>query len=134
MLCGQYVTASVADWFERAALGASILCLVHCVGLPLLLVALPVLSRLVALPESFHIWVLVFAVPTSGVALFLGLKRHHVWLPLATGVLGILLLFAGVLVFPGGPLETRTTVAGSVFLAMAHVMNWRLRHQFHRHG
>ncbi|WP_163831461.1 MerC family mercury resistance protein, partial [Proteus mirabilis] len=48
------------DLVERAAVGASLLCLVHCAGLPLLLAALPALSRMVAIPEALHLWLLAF--------------------------------------------------------------------------
>lgn len=125
--------APAADWFERAAVGASALCLIHCAGLPLLLAALPALSKLIALPESFHIWVLGFAVPTSGIALLLGHKGHRARLPLAAGAIGLALLALGALVLLGGPYETPVTIAGSLCLVVAHVSNWRLRHHRHTH-
>ncbi|MEI9851199.1 MAG: MerC domain-containing protein [Sphingomonas sp.] len=135
MPCGrQAAGAPVTDWFERAAVGASLLCLVHCAGLPLLLAALPALSSLIALPEDFHIWILGFAAPASGAALLLGVRRHRAWLPLAAGSLGLALLSAGALLLVGGPYETPVTLAGSLFLVFAHVVNWRLRHRRHRHG
>ena len=106
MSCGQQAAGAPAiDWVERAALGASFLCLIHCAGLPLLLAALPALSRLIAIPEDFHAW-----------------------------ILGLALLSAGALLLLGGPYETPVTTAGSVLLVLAHVANWRLRHRRHRHG
>ncbi|MEI9926844.1 MAG: MerC domain-containing protein [Sphingomonas sp.] len=126
--------AGATDWLERAALGASAVCLVHCAGLPLLLAALPALSKLIALPESFHVWVLGFAVPISGATLLAGLRRHRTRRPLVAGGVGLALLSAGALVLLGGPYETPVTIAGSLCLAFAHVSNWRLRHRGHRHG
>ena len=41
------------DWFERAAMGASMLCLVHCLALPLIIAALPALSQILAIPRAF---------------------------------------------------------------------------------
>lgn len=135
MSCGQQATGAPAtDWFERAAVGASALCLIHCAGLPLLLAALPALSKLIALPDSFHVWVLGFAVPTSGAALFLGYRGHRAWSPLFAGGIGLASLSAGALVLLGGPFETPVTIAGSLCLVSAHVANWRLRHHRHRHG
>lgn len=121
------------DWFERAAIGASALCLIHCTGLPLLLAALPALSKLIALPENLHVWLLVFAAPTSGAALFLGHRGHRAWLPLIAGGIGLALLAAGALVLLGGPFETPVTVAGSLLLVSGHVANWRLRHRGRTH-
>ncbi|WP_180146764.1 MerC domain-containing protein [Sphingomonas sp. R-74633] len=122
------------DWFERAAAGASLLCLIHCAGLPLLLAALPALSRAFALPESLHLWLLGFAIPASGSALLFGFRQHRAWPPLAAGAIGLALLSAGVLRFGGGRLETAVTMAGSLCLIAAHVGNWRRRHGRHRHG
>lgn len=124
----------VADWCERAALGASFLCLVHCAGLPLLLAALPVLSRLIALPHASHLWALCLAVPTSGTALLVGRRRHGAWLPLAAGGIGLALLAAGALLLHDSPYEVPVTIAGTILLVAAHLANWRLRHRQCRHG
>ena len=125
---------SALSCLERVAVGASILCLIHCAGLPLLLAALPALSRLIALPEAFHAWILILAVPSSGVALLLGTWRHRAWMPLAAGSFGLALLATGAFLLAEGALETPITIAGSLCLAGAHVGNWRLRHRHHRHG
>ena len=124
--------ARATDWLERVAVGASAACLVHCIGLPLLLAALPALATIVAVPESFHVWVLAFAVPASGIALLLGYRSHRARLPLLVGCAGLALLALGALVLLGGTFETPVTVGGSLTLAMSHVMNWRRRHD--RHG
>lgn len=128
------VGASPTDWFERAAVGASALCLIHCAGLPLLLAALPALSKVLALPENVHVWVLGFAIPTSGLALLLGYKQHASWSPLLLGSFGLLALSVGALVVLGTQFETPITVAGSLCLVSAHVLNWRLRHYGHHHS
>jgi len=119
---------SLLDWFERAAASASILCLIHCAGLPLLLAALPALSRVLALPESLHLWLLAFAVPASGAALFFGFRQHRTGWPLLAGAIGLALLAAGALLLEGGRYETLSTMAGSLCLVAAHVGNWRRRH------
>lgn len=130
----QRAGAPATDWFERAAVGASALCLIHCAGLPLLLAALPALSRLMALPESLHVWLLGFAVPMSGAALLLGHRRHQARSPLIAGSIGLALLALGALPLLGGPFETPVTMAGSLCLISAHLANWRLRHRRHDHG
>jgi CHASE2 domain-containing sensor protein len=121
------------DWLERAAVGASAVCLIHCIGLPLLLAALPALSSLISIPESFHVWILAFAVPTSALALFTGRHRHRRAYPLMIGTAGLVLLATGALLLLGGRWETPVTILGSLCLASAHIANWRLRHSSHRH-
>jgi hypothetical protein len=121
------------DWIERAAVGASALCLIHCAGLPLLLAALPALSSLIPIPESFHVWVLAFAVPTSALALVTGWRHHSQVYPLLMGATGLALLATGALLLLGGRWETPVTILGSLCLASAHIGNWRLRHIGHHH-
>lgn len=119
------------DWLERLGMGASLLCLIHCLALPLVFAALPALSSLLAIPETFHLWVLAAAIPSSGLALLSGRSQHGAGYPLGTGVLGLALLATAVLAFGSSGLEMPITVAGSLSLAFAHVSNWRLRHRAH---
>ncbi|MGY2734631.1 MerC domain-containing protein [Sphingomonas sp. UYP23] len=125
-------SASV-DWVERAAVGASFVCLIHCLALPFLLAALPTLASAFPVPETFHIWVIAFAVPTSMIALWSGRSRHGSTSPLVAGILGLILIAFGALVWGGTAWETPITVLGSLALAGAHLGNWRLRHA-HAHA
>lgn len=121
------------DWIERAAVGASILCLIHCLALPILLAALPALSTILSVPESIHVWILAFAIPAAGAALVTGYRRHMARYPMVMGVIGLAFMAIGAFVFARQWLETPTTVFGSITLASAHVINWRLRHRGHAH-
>lgn len=120
-------TIEPGDWLDRAALGASALCLVHCLALPLIIAALPALSHLLSVPESIHVWILLFAVPTAGLAFVTGRARHGASYPLMIGAVGLIALAIGV-AFDSTRLETPVTVTGSLLLAAAHIANWRLRH------
>jgi MerC mercury resistance protein len=120
-------TVEPGDWLDHAALGASALCLVHCLALPLIIAALPALSHLLSIPESIHVWILLFALPTAGLAFVTGRARHGASYPLVIGVLGLMALATGV-AFGNTPIETPVTVTGSLLLAAAHIANWRLRH------
>ena len=121
------------DWIERAAVGASILCLIHCLTLPILLAALPALSTILSVPESIHVWILAFAIPAAGAALVTGYRRHMARYPMVMGVIGLTFMAIGAFVFAQQWLETPITVFGSITLASAHVINWRLRHRGHAH-
>ncbi|NIJ66654.1 hypothetical protein FHR20_003630 [Sphingomonas leidyi] len=122
------------DLIEHAAVGASLLCLVHCAGLPLLLAALPALSQVLAIPEQLHAWLLAFAIPSSALALTAGYRRHDQPEMLALGGAGLALMAAAVFAFAESAAEAPVTIAGSLCLAAAHIGNWRLRHRGHRHG
>lgn len=121
------------DWLEKVAIGASFLCLIHCLALPLIIAAIPLLSRLLAIPESFHLMMLTIAVPSSSIALIMGRTRHGRFWPMIVGMVGLLFLTIAALCFELTTLELPVTVAGSLGLAAAHVANWRLRHGSHKH-
>ena len=119
------------DWIERGAVGASFVCLLHCLALPFLLAPLPPLASMFPISETFHIWIIGFAVPTSAIALFGGRARHGTLMPLIAGAVGLALLAIGALVLGETAWETPVTVCGSFTLAFAHLRNWRLRHVGH---
>ncbi|QHL91982.1 MerC family mercury resistance protein [Sphingomonas changnyeongensis] len=116
-----------ARLLDGAAIAASALCLVHCLALPLVALMLPMLAAWVAWPEAFHLWAFAFAVPTSLVALALGVRGHRRAAPLLAGGAGLALLAAGVAADVPEPAETLLTVAGALALARAHLVNWRSR-------
>lgn len=111
--------------FDGMAIGASTLCLVHCLAIPVLLILVPALSGFFAFPEEFHLWVLVVAIVTSGMAVYLGYQRHHHVLPGVMAVLGLVTLAAAE-AYHGTPVETWLAVTGSLVLAVAHLVNLRL--------
>jgi hypothetical protein len=112
------------QWLDGAAMGASLLCLVHCLVLPVLIVAVPMLAAFLTLPESFHAIAFAVAVPTSAVALGLGFRRHRHPLPIAIAGIGLPLLGAGAFL-PAGPwLEVGLSVTGALLLALGHGWNW----------
>ncbi|MFZ3485392.1 MerC domain-containing protein [Sphingomonas sp. 3-13AW] len=112
-------------WLDAAAMGASLLCLMHCLLLPTLLVAVPMLAAFLTLPESFHALAFAFAVPTSALALGLGYRRHRHPLPLAIAAVGLPLLGAGAFLPTGPWLEMTLSVTGALLLALGHAWNWR---------
>ena len=118
--------SGAVDWMDRAAVAASLACMVHCLALPLVIAALPVLSSVLNVPESFHVWVLAFAAPVAAAALLQGRARHGAWWPVGLGAAGLALMATGALA-PEGAAETAFTVAGGLLLACAHIANWRLR-------
>ena len=118
-----------AHLLDTMAVGLSGLCLVHCLAMPALIVALPVLGALsdahwvhqiligMALPIS------LWAVTRSG-----QWRRRGVLLPMLAG-LG--LLAATAFYPPLEPFETPVSVVGALLLAFAHFRNAIVAHRHH---
>lgn len=64
-------------WLDTLAIGASLVCAVHCLATPVLLVALPVVATTVWVDAHFHLWMLGLVLPTSMLAVFLGCRKHR---------------------------------------------------------
>jgi hypothetical protein len=119
--------ARIGKWFDGFGVGASALCLVHCLAFPLLIAALPAIAGRLDLGEGFHLGVLLFAIPTSSFALIEGWRRHRGVAPLFVGGAGLALMATGLAFESWVAMETGVTVAGSMLLAGAHISNWRRR-------
>ncbi len=115
------------DMLDGLAVCASVVCMIHCLALPLLLAALPALTIWFDPGETFHVAVLAFAIPTSALALIGGWRTHRATPPLILGASGLLLMTLGIVIGGRAALETALSVSGSLMLAFAHVANWRNR-------
>lgn len=112
---------------EGAAVSASLLCLVHCLALPLLLLLLPGIIGLFAQSDAFHYAALALVVPSAFAAFWLGYQRHRACGPVLLGLAGVASLVIALLPGAGEGVELWFTVAGSMLLIAGHMMNWRLR-------
>ncbi|MDX1570318.1 MAG: MerC domain-containing protein [Xanthomonadales bacterium] len=114
---------------DSVAMGISGLCLVQCLATPLLLIFLPVIGGSVLHGEQFH-RVLVFVIlPTSVVAFVMGCWQHRRWGVLVPASIGLaMIITAAVLGYErlGMTWETIITLIGTLFLAWAHLQNYRL--------
>lgn len=122
-------------WLDWLAIGTSLLCLVHCLALPLIIASLPSLGTtaggVFGKADLTHWLLLAMAVPVSLWALGRGRAGP---LPLITGAVGLALMALAVLRFEGTPDERWLTVAGVILVAIAHLMRWRSLHRGHGHG
>jgi hypothetical protein len=119
-------TSDSAGLLDRAAIALSGLCVLHCLAMPFVLLALPFLGQLTE--GHFHLQMLVVVVPVSSIALGLGFRRHRRLSVMIAGGIGLLLLFVGGTWMHNeiGILADRaTTIAGSLLLASAHFYNSR---------
>ena len=117
---------------DVSAAGLSGLCLVHCLALPVVALAIPTL----ALFESpiVHALFLLFALPLSVFALrasnVVGAARLVIRGLVILGLAGLTL---GVFEQPNENASELVTVAGSLTLVSAHLWNWRAGRRRHVH-
>lgn len=61
---------------DKLSISLSLLCVVHCLAVPVMLALLPSMAALQLDNEAFHYWMLLAVIPTSIYALTMGCKRH----------------------------------------------------------
>lgn len=113
---------------DKAAISFSMLCMVHCLAMPLLIVLLPSLAALPLQGEAFHLWMLVAVVPTSAYALTMGCKKHQDYRVMLVGGIGLTILVAAALLghdLLGELWEKAFTVVGATIIAIGHVWNFK---------
>jgi hypothetical protein len=111
---------------DKLAIGLSVLCLVHCLALPMALLLAPALGTVVLGTESPVHWVLLgLALPVSGYALWHGYRHHGQRNALLVGAVGLSIMLIAVSHLISSRLETLLTVVGVALLLIAHVLNIR---------
>ncbi|MCY7293821.1 MerC domain-containing protein [Alteromonas sp. a30] len=118
---------------DKAAILLSFLCVLHCLFLPILLIALPTLASLFALNDEMFHQILLFAViPISLGALYFGFLCHRNQQVVIIGLVGLLILAVSALLgheMIGDFYEGVFTVLGSCLIIFVHIRNYRLRRQ-----
>ena len=117
------------------AAGLSMLCLVHCLAVPLLASLLPLAGQLVESAFAHRALALLAAPATLWVSWkAVPVREHRSFIPVAPCGLGLLLISAFVAAVAA--YERPLTVAGALLLASAHLSRWaQHRHQErHPHG
>lgn len=121
---------TTSEKFDKAAIGISALCIVHCLLLPVGFALLPSMALLTILgDELFHLLLVALVLPTSIVALTLGCKRHKNWQVFGLAAAGLIILFFTSFFghdYLGEALEKISTVTGASLVAASHVQNFRL--------
>ena len=112
---------------DQVAVALSGLCLVHCLMLPFAIAILPFLADIDE--GHLHVQMLFVVLPVSGIALWLGYRRHGDRRIIIAGVAGLMLLVIGGTVAHNlyGLIADRSlTIMGSLVLAITHYRNCRL--------
>ena len=116
-------------WGDRAAICFSSLCILHCLLLPVLLVAYPIGILVTLSDEMFHQIMVSVALPLSLVSLYVGYGHHKQNQLIVFGSVGLGMLMLPLVVpheLISETEETWLTVAGALIVCLAHVVNFRL--------
>lgn len=124
---GWFMLKKLINCADRTAIILSTLCVVHCIALPIILIAIPTVNGLAFFSdETFHLWLLYGVIPISVGAIGLGYLHHRSTQVLAFAALGLTILMLVSIVghdilSHGG--EVVASVIGSVLIAFAHLKN-----------
>lgn len=127
-------------WIDRFAIGMAALCAVHCLLMPVLLIALPIIATSFFAHEDFHLWMLLLVLPSTCIAIFLGCRKHKDRWTAVLSAIGLVII-TGVVLYESqshacgdcghhhGPFLSACAwfnTLGGLFLAAAHIRNFRL--------
>lgn len=120
---------TLTNTLDKSAITLSVLCLAHCLLLPLVAVLLPTMIATAMSQELFHILMVVCVLPVSIYALTMGCKKHRKLSVGIYGVLGLVILvsalFIGESLF-GEMGEKGLTTLGALVIAFSHFKNYKL--------
>jgi len=74
---------------DRLAISMAVICGIHCLVTPILLVALPIIATTFWVHENFHLWMLLLVIPTTSLAVWSGCRRHKDRWVMGAAALGI---------------------------------------------
>ena len=114
---------------DALAVGLSALCILHCLLVPVIVIAAPSMASYFFADEAFHIWMVIAVIPVSAIALYNGWKQHQVLKVSVVGAIGLLLLSSAA--FLGHELlseswERYITLIGTSTITLAHMWNYFL--------
>ncbi len=120
---------------DTVGISISAICAIHCLALPIVLVAFPVLGGTLLTDEQFHRLLVFLIVPTSVLAILLGRLQHpDRWVAgwITAGVLLILVAAFWAHEHAAAWVDTALSVAGGFLLAIGHGRNfWLCRSAHH---
>ena len=116
-------------WWDRLGITLSVVCLVHCLTLPLAIAALPLVAAQWLHTSAFHIVMALALLPVALLAVVPGLRLHGRASVAAAMAAGLSLLSTAA--FAGERLLSREweialTLAGGAILVTAHAVNLAL--------
>jgi hypothetical protein len=117
---------------DRISIVTSLICLLHCLLVPIVTLSFPFLTTLDSYTNKTHLAFAIVVVSLGMIALFKGYKHHKKLLPLCVGIIGMSLVVLALFIEAHEEhihsyLTTHSyfTMTGSVLLVIAHFINMR---------
>lgn len=111
--------------WDRIGISTSILCVLHCLLTPLLVIFLP-LAGSVLTEGWFHFAIVIVAVPVAFIALWRGYRRHHQSPVLWWGSIGVAAMSLALAINRhNSTLESALMIIAGTSLSYAHFLNLR---------
>lgn len=108
---------------DKAGIGLSVLCAIHCIA-PIAIVSGLGIGGSLFLAEEFHRIALLIAVLIAAVAIGWGAVLHRRREPFVIAMMGLTFM-GGALASPHGMQEAVLTIIGVVLVSIGHVLNLR---------
>ena len=139
-------------WADKIAISMATVCAIHCLLTPIVIVLLPIVATSFLVHQNFHLWMLYLVIPTTSFAIFMGCRQHKDKWVFIISAIGLCILIAALIYERGHtpadellagahcqhcvreigedaqPLSIAAWIntLGGLFLASAHVRNYRL--------
>ena len=114
---------------DKVAISFSVVCAVHCLLLPIVVLLFPAISASILGSEDFHSLLLYFIIPSSVIALILGCNNHGKFYVYFYGIIGITILLAASIFghdYLGETGEIIFTLIGTTIISFGHFKNQKL--------
>ncbi|WP_033404760.1 MerC domain-containing protein [Hirschia maritima] len=122
-------TPPASGWADITAVALSFLCLAHCLLLPFLVSALPLLGPF-SENEMVHKLLVLIAIPVSASVFFTSQNAKRLTPAIVALILtGGTLLILGAFVEMFEAYETNLTISGVILLSAAHISRMVARHK-----
>lgn len=122
--------------WDKIGISISFLCLLHCILLPVIAIAVPSFHHLFGEHDHVHIIFAIIIWPTALLA-FLPAYKHHkkLWIP-GLAAIGLMLITSSVLAHDhfSETITITLSIVGSVFLVYGHYQNFICNRCNHCHG
>ena len=115
--------------WDRLGIALSLVCLAHCLLLPVAFLVLPLIAVQWLQGGTVHVLLALVLAPVAALALVPGLKRHRSWSVAGAMAAGLGLLSTAAFAGEGSVAHewsTALTLAGGAILVAAHFVNLKL--------
>ena len=103
-------------WLDRLAISMAVVCAIHCLIVPVLIVSVPLIQTTFFVDKDFHLWMLLAVFPTTLASIMIGCKKHRDRWVGGACLLGLSLLLIAFFVEQ----RSRTEVLASASIEHAH--------------